>query len=85
MMWPVPQTSLTRADVVMSYERIENDDTCDSKLSITKTVCLGICHEGQSHKTVLQREDKRIFPYGLYPRHYGWEDYFQPVEEELPL
>lgn len=75
-----------KADVVMSYERIENDDTCDSKLSITKNRLFGkYATKDKAIKLCYSERTKRIFPYGLYPRHYGWEDYFQPVEEELPL
>lgn len=75
-----------KADVVMSYERVEDDDTCDSKLSITKNRLFGkYAAKEKAIKLCYSEKTKRIFPYGLYPRHYGWEGYFKPVEEELPL
>ena len=76
-----------RVDVVMSYQRVENDDTCDSKLSITKNRLFGKYANGDNAiKLCYSEKTKRIFPYGLYPRHYGWEKIFtQPEEDELPL
>ena len=76
-----------KADVVMSYQRIENDDTCDSTLSITKNRLFGRCAKGEKAiKLCYSEKTKRIFPYGIYPRHYGWEKGFQPIqEEEFPL
>lgn len=76
-----------KVDVVMSYQRVENDDTCDSKLSITKNRLFGKYANGDNAiKLCYSEKTKRIFPYGLYPRHYGWEKFFaQPEEDELPL
>ena len=76
-----------KVDVVMSYQRVENDDTCDSKLSITKNRLFGKYANGDNAiKLCYSEKTKRIFPYGLYPRHYDWEKFFtQPEEDELPL
>lgn len=76
-----------KVDVVMSYQRVENDDTCDSKLSITKNRLFGKYANGDNAiKLCYSEKTKRIFPYGLYPRHYSWEKFFsQPEEDELPL
>ena len=76
-----------KVDVVISYQRVENDDTCDSKLSITKNRLFGKYANGDNAiKLCYSEKTKRIFPYGLYPRHYSWEKFFsQPEEDELPL
>lgn len=76
-----------KADVVMSYQRVENDDSCDSTLSITKNRLFGkYANKENAIKLFYSEKTKRIFPYGQYPRHYGWENGFTPIrEEELPL
>ena len=76
-----------KADVVMSYQRVENDDSCDSTLSITKNRLFGkYASKENAIKLFYSEKTKRIFPYGQYPRHYGWEKGFTPImEEELPL
>ena len=76
-----------KADVVMSYQRVENDDSCDSTLSITKNRLFGkYANKENAIKLFYSEKTKRIFPYGQYPRRYGWENGFTPIrEEELPL
>lgn len=76
-----------KADIVMSYQRVDNDDTCDSKLAITKNRLFGRYANGdKAIKLSYSEKTKRIFPYGMYPRHYGWEKGLFPTEEEeLPL
>lgn len=76
-----------KADVVMSYQRVENDDSCDSTLSITKNRLFGkYANKENAIKLFYSEKTKRIFPYGQYPRRYGWEKGFTPIQdEELPL
>lgn len=76
-----------KADVVMSYQRVENDDSCDSTLSITKNRLFGkYANKENAIKLFYSEKTKRIFPYGQYPKRYGWEKGFTPImEEELPL
>ena len=76
-----------KADVVMSYQRVENDDSCDSTLSITKNRLFGkYANKENAIKLFYSEKTKRIFPYGQYPKRYGWEKGFTPIrDEELPL
>ena len=76
-----------KADVVMSYQRVENDDSCDSTLAITKNRLFGkYANKENAIKLFYSEKTKRIFPYGQYPKRYGWEKGFTPImEEELPL
>lgn len=76
-----------KADVVMSYQRVENDDSCDSTLSITKNRLFGkYANKENAIKLFYSEKTKRIFPYGQYPKRYGWEKGFTPIQdEELPL
>lgn len=76
-----------KADVVMSYQRVENDDSCDSTLSITKNRLFGkYANKENAIKLFYSEKTKRIFPYGQYPRRYEWEKGFTPIrDEELPL
>lgn len=76
-----------KADVVMSYQRVENDDSCDSTLSITKNRLFGkYANKENAIKLFYSEKTKRIFPYGQYPKRYGWEKEFTPIQdEELPL
>lgn len=76
-----------KADVVMSYQRVENDDSCDSTLFITKNRLFGkYANKENAIKLFYSEKTKRIFPYGQYPKRYGWEKGFTPIQdEELPL
>jgi twinkle protein len=71
-----------KADVVMSYQRVDGSDTCNGKLFVTKNRLFGKYATGD--KAVLLRYDdatKRIFAEGGDNRHYGWEN-AQPVVED---
>lgn len=71
-----------KADVVMSYQRVDGSDTCNGKLFVTKNRLFGKYATGD--KAVLLRYDdatKRIFSEGGDNRHYGWES-AQPVIED---
>lgn len=71
-----------KADVVMSYQRVDGSDTCNGKLFVTKNRLFGKYATGD--KAVLLRYDdatKRIFAEGGDNRHYGWEN-AKPVVED---
>ena len=63
-----------KADVVMSYQRVDGSESCDGKLFVTKNRLFGKYAVGD--KAVLLRYNdatKRIFPDGGGTRKYGWE------------
>lgn len=71
-----------KADVVMSYQRVDGSDTCNGKLFVTKNRLFGKYATGD--KAVLLRYDdatKRIFAESGDNRHYGWES-VKPVVED---
>lgn len=72
-----------RVDVVMSYQRVENEDY-DARLLITKNRLFGRYANGDNAiKMWYSPSSKRIFT-NDDNRHYGWENGFDG-EEELPL
>ena len=64
-----------KADVVMSYQRVDGSETCSGKLFVTKNRLFGKYATGDK-AVLLQYDDatKRIFPDGGGNRHYGWEN-----------
>ena len=71
-----------KADVVMSYQRVDGSETCSGRLFVTKNRLFGKYATGDK-AVLLQYDDatKRIFPDGGGNRQYGWEDASSVVED----
>lgn len=71
-----------KADVVMSYQRVDGSDTCNGKLFITKNRLFGKYAVGD--RAILLRYDdatKRIFAEGGDSHHYSWETVKSAAED----
>lgn len=73
-----------KVDVVMSYQRVDDaKDGHNGKLLITKNRLTGKYAIGDNAIPLLYSDmTKRITEPGSIQRHYGWEDDFEPTEEE---
>lgn len=74
-----------KVDVVMSYQRVDEDDTFNSKLSITKNRLSGKLASGNNAIGLIYSErTKRIFSQSSNYRKYGWErsiETYDDIEE----
>jgi twinkle protein len=71
-----------KADVVLSYQRIDNSDVCNGKLFVTKNRLFGKYAVGDKAIPLFYDDaTKRIFQDGGGDRHYGWERAEKEVDE----
>lgn len=71
-----------RADIVMSYKRVDKDGESCGNLMITKNRLKGVLAVGDSSIPLLySAKTKRIFSETSRPRKYGWEN--ETKEDEL--
>ena len=77
-----------KVDIVMSYERVEDDESCDGKLSITKNRLFGNYAIGDKRIDLYYSQaTKRITSAASVKRNYGWENTETEKEEfdDLPF
>lgn len=74
-----------KVDVIMSYQRVDNEETYNGKLVITKNRLAGKTAYGDNAIQLLYSDmTKRITSRGSGVRHYGWEyDEIISDDEEL--
>ena len=71
-----------KADVVMAYQRVDNSDSCNGKVFVTKNRLFGKYAVGDKAIPLFYDDaTKRIFHAGGENRHYGWENIAQTVDE----
>ena len=66
----------------MAYQRVDNSDSCNGKLFVTKNRLFGKYAVGDKAIPLFYDDaTKRIFRAGGEDRHYGWENIAQTVDE----
>lgn len=72
-----------KADIVMSYQRVDNSEDYNGRLSVTKNRLFGKYAVGDK-AVPLQYDDatKRIYSAGMENRHYGWEQQIKVVDDD---
>ena len=75
-----------RVDIIFSYERDEKDDSCDSKLAITKNRLEGkLTSKGSEIPLFYSNSTKRITSLSSKHRIYGWEKNYDAHEADYDV